>query len=539
MADAFARMPDSARKSALAIELFGESGAKLLPFLNQAKAGLLDLGRQAEQLGIVLTQDQANIGDALGDSLDSVSKAIAGVRLQLGLIFAPGITALANGFAEVISKNREALVEFGQAVNQRVLSIVGDLLHILSGNPQNVKNPWIRDWAEAIVQFGKDVYAVVTNVVIPLFKALQAGAQFVADQINKLFGTDFNGNQILITAFFVSVLGLVSALVTGIGVLIGLFSFIGGIPGLIAAAAVGVGIALAVFWDDIKAAAASAWQYIVDQAAAGWQAIADGATSIWNNIAGAFDQGQQLAVSSFNQIVDAIVSAWNGLIDRLGQIAQQIVDRIVGAFQAITQRIAAILDGVVDIARSVLGRVSSLVDSILSKIKSAINYAKQLAGLGGDSGASGGGSSARGFANGGLIRGAGGPKSDNILAWLSPGEFVLQASAVKKLGLDVVYALNQGFLPSLKGLQGFSLGGFVETFNRSMTIPRFAGGGLASATLAPAESTTRTPLHFHFDRGEEVVIDAVGIANFTLGRLQKLALESSRTNAGRAPRRGT
>ncbi|TGV42070.1 hypothetical protein EN803_43390, partial [Mesorhizobium sp. M2D.F.Ca.ET.160.01.1.1] len=80
-------MPDSAQKSALAIELFGKSGANLLPFLNQAKAGITDLANQAERLGVVLTPAQAAIGDALGDSLDSVSKAAAGARLQLGLIF--------------------------------------------------------------------------------------------------------------------------------------------------------------------------------------------------------------------------------------------------------------------------------------------------------------------------------------------------------------------------------------------------------------------------------------------------------------------
>ncbi|RUW01097.1 hypothetical protein, partial [Mesorhizobium sp. M1A.F.Ca.IN.020.03.1.1] len=204
VADAFAKMPDSALKSALAIELFGKAGAELLPFLNQAKAGILDLGKQAEQLGIVLTKDQAAIGDALGDSLDSVKKAIAGTRLQLGLLFAPGITALANGFASIINENRQALVDFADTINRKVLSVVGDLLHLLSGNTQDIKNPWIKDWSAAIVQFGSDVAGVFNGLVLPALRALRAGAQFVADQINKIFGTDITGGELALGAAVLS-----------------------------------------------------------------------------------------------------------------------------------------------------------------------------------------------------------------------------------------------------------------------------------------------------------------------------------------------
>ncbi|RVD14311.1 hypothetical protein EN749_20225, partial [Mesorhizobium sp. M7A.F.Ca.ET.027.02.1.1] len=79
LAEAFSRMPDGALKSALAIELFGKSGANLLPFLNQGKKGLIDLGAEAERLGIVFTKEQAQIGDALGDTLDEVTGAAAGI----------------------------------------------------------------------------------------------------------------------------------------------------------------------------------------------------------------------------------------------------------------------------------------------------------------------------------------------------------------------------------------------------------------------------------------------------------------------------
>ncbi|MBZ9695500.1 hypothetical protein [Mesorhizobium sp. CO1-1-9] len=530
VADAFARMPDSALKSALAIELFGKAGAELLPFLNQAKAGILDLGKQAEQLGIVLTKDQAAIGDALGDSLDSAKKAIAGTRLQLGLLFGPGITALANGFADIVNQNRAAIVEFGQAINRNVLSVVGDLLHLLSGNSQNIKNPWIKEWSAAIVQFGNDVSGVFNGLVLPAFKLLREGAQFVADQINRVFGTDITAGELALGTAILSAVGAftllassIGAVVAGIGFLAGL---VGGIPLAIAAAAVAAGIAIAVFWDDIKAGASAAWQFISDGAAAGWQAIVDGATGLWQGIVAAFGEGQQQAVGAFNAIVEAIVSAWSGLIDRLGQIAQQIVDRIATWFGTLPGRITATFNSVVTIVQSVLNRVSSLVDSIISKIQNAISAAKQLVGLGG--GDSGGGGAPGGFARGGhLAHGPGTGTSDSILARLSVGEFVIRAKVVKALGADFFAALNAGVMPNIdafRGLsKGFSLGGLADNLNRSMTIPRFAVGGLANLPPAAGVSGKTVNLRLQYGTSPQDVIDLIGQADPVV-RLQQFIL---------------
>ena len=538
VADAFARMPEGALKSALAIELFGKAGAELLPFLNEGKAGLFDLGEQAKKLGIVLTDVQAKIGDDLGDSLDGVKKAAAGARLQLGLIFSPGLTALANGFADVIANNRDALLEFGQVINRNVLSVVGDLLHLLSGNSQNVKNPWIKEWSAAIIQFGNDVSGVFNGLVLPAFKLLREGAQFLADQINRVFGTDITGGELALGAAVLSLVGAfsllgstVSVVVAGVGLLAGL---IGGIPVAIIAAVIAAGIAIAVFWDEIKAGAASAWQFITEGAAAAWQGIVQGATDLWAQIVGAFESGQQMAVDAFNGIVEAIVAAWGGLTDRLGQIAQQIVERIANWFGTLPQRITSIFNSLVSIASTVLNRISALVDSIVAKVKSAINLARQLVG-GGDSGGDGG----QGFAAGGSVRGPGGPRTDSILARLSDGEFVIQAKVVRRLGVDFFHRLNNGLLPSLQGLRGFSVGGFTDGLNRSMqqlSIPRLATGGMTKLVPAAAGGSNKTPLNLNFPgfgSFQVMADDDVAMS------LQRVAVKSGLLSTGRKPLRGT
>ena len=68
------------------------------------------------------------------------------------------------------------------------------------------------------------------------------------------------------------------------------------------------------------------------------------------------------------------------------------------------------------------------------------------------------------FATGGYVSGKGGPTSDTIPAWLSNGEFVMNASAVRKLGIANLNAMNQGQTPR------FSTGGSVGRI-QSFTKP--------------------------------------------------------------------
>ncbi len=79
-----------------------------------------------------------------------------------------------------------------------------------------------------------------------------------------------------------------------------------------------------------------------------------------------------------------------------------------------------------------------------------------------------GGTQPPGYATGGLIRGPGTGTSDSILMYGSNGEYMINAAAVRKLGVPFLNMINQGIVPP--------------------SIPRFAEGGLIGevASLKPA-----------------------------------------------------
>ncbi|TIL59258.1 MAG: hypothetical protein E5Y79_16105 [Mesorhizobium sp.] len=195
VAEAFSKLPDGALKSALAIQLFGKSGARLLPFLNEGKRGLIDLGAEARALGITFTDAQAKIGDNLGDALDGVSAAARGVKLQLGLIFAPAITQAATALVGRIKELRPAIQAFAQDIANKALPVMLDFVNALTGNDASVQNRWVLDWRDDAIAFGQSMQSAFT-IVIGVLNEFRAVLDNVAGAVNSVFGTNLSGDAI-------------------------------------------------------------------------------------------------------------------------------------------------------------------------------------------------------------------------------------------------------------------------------------------------------------------------------------------------------
>lgn len=104
IAERFAQMPDGVNKAALAIQLFGRSGAQLIPFLNEGRAGIKALTDEAARLGVVLDGDAAKAADQFNDSLDKLSKAGKGLGVSIANGILPGLNEVTRLMAEAAQK---------------------------------------------------------------------------------------------------------------------------------------------------------------------------------------------------------------------------------------------------------------------------------------------------------------------------------------------------------------------------------------------------------------------------------------------------
>lgn len=103
IADKFAFYQDGANKTALAIALFGKSGAELIPLLNGGAAGLKAAGDEAQRLGLVIDTQTAKAAEQLNDNFTRLTSAGQGFVDKVIASVLPAITDLSDKFVELLT----------------------------------------------------------------------------------------------------------------------------------------------------------------------------------------------------------------------------------------------------------------------------------------------------------------------------------------------------------------------------------------------------------------------------------------------------
>jgi hypothetical protein len=96
-------------RAALANAAFGRSGIELLPMLDQGAAGLEAMRQRARDLGIVLSTDMVNAGDAAGDAIGELGQSLRGNLNQALLEAAPAIKSTAEGLTSLVGPSVSGL----------------------------------------------------------------------------------------------------------------------------------------------------------------------------------------------------------------------------------------------------------------------------------------------------------------------------------------------------------------------------------------------------------------------------------------------
>lgn len=105
VADRISRMATPAEKSAAAVRLLGEEGAKLVPLLNSGAQGLNDMATEAERFGQVVTDDAAKAAAEFNDNLTKIQANISGLTREMASDLIP---VLARVTSELLEGARQA-----------------------------------------------------------------------------------------------------------------------------------------------------------------------------------------------------------------------------------------------------------------------------------------------------------------------------------------------------------------------------------------------------------------------------------------------
>lgn len=100
VADAFQQSQDGAAKAAVAHELFGEAGAKLIPLLDKGRFGIQDYADEAEKLGGVLSDDTIKQLASLKERTDEATARWDAMALHAKAQLIPAIEAITGAFSD-------------------------------------------------------------------------------------------------------------------------------------------------------------------------------------------------------------------------------------------------------------------------------------------------------------------------------------------------------------------------------------------------------------------------------------------------------
>jgi len=102
IADRFKGMTNETEISGAAMKLFGKSGAELVPFLRMGRDGIEELKKEAERLGIVMSEDSVKNMKAFDDSITAVKAGVGGFATQIASALVPYLTKLADGLKSAL-----------------------------------------------------------------------------------------------------------------------------------------------------------------------------------------------------------------------------------------------------------------------------------------------------------------------------------------------------------------------------------------------------------------------------------------------------
>lgn len=128
VADRFAAMPDGAKKTALAVDLFGRSGINMIPMLNQGSGELRKMAAEARRLGLVMDEQTARRGEELMDTIKRLQSVVVGIKREIGVAFLPVMLKMAKGLFAWILANRELI---SQRVTQFITALGQALAYLV------------------------------------------------------------------------------------------------------------------------------------------------------------------------------------------------------------------------------------------------------------------------------------------------------------------------------------------------------------------------------------------------------------------------
>lgn len=109
VADGMARIKDPAKRAAIAVDLFGKNGVKMVNVLSEGRTGMAALAKEAHRVGYVLEGPTLDASEKLNDMILNMRTSFKALGNQMASKFMPLVTRAVVGITDFLVDNRQLM----------------------------------------------------------------------------------------------------------------------------------------------------------------------------------------------------------------------------------------------------------------------------------------------------------------------------------------------------------------------------------------------------------------------------------------------
>lgn len=173
-------MEEGTERTAIAAKLLGKSATELGPLLNQTAEDTEALKKQAEDYGLVMSDDAIKASAAFCDSMNLMQQTMAGMKNRAMAEFLPAITKVTDGLALLFTGDTSGVDSINEGINEilgkvdeimpKVLEVGGSIISNLAGV--------LLENLPTIIDTGMDIlFKLVDGIIQALPQLLEAAMQ--------------------------------------------------------------------------------------------------------------------------------------------------------------------------------------------------------------------------------------------------------------------------------------------------------------------------------------------------------------------------
>lgn len=322
---ALSQIENETERDQMAMDLFGKSADSLAGIIDDGGAALKEYGQQAEDLGLILSQETLDDLNAMNDVVDTLKANFKGAFAKVG-------ATLAKTFAPALQK----AAGFAQKLADKIANLSPKTLKLVTG---------------------------IAGVVAAIAPVLIVGGKLVTGV----------GKVLTLAPKIVSGIKLVTtALMSPVGVM-----------GIVMAVAIALVVAVVKNWDKIKAVTLglvenikAAWDNLKTAVSEKWEAIktavADKVESIKTSVIEKWESLKESVSTAVENVKTAVIEKWEGLKTAVSTVVTNIKTDIYLKWIALKSLVSNTIENLKTSAVEKWEALKESVSEIVENVKSAV-----------------------------------------------------------------------------------------------------------------------------------------------------------------------